>query len=164
MTMAFISLFCLFISTTYSYFHFLKHLDSTIITVAKLKYELTSTNNNFTNNSITVEPGETLELQLDLKSLNSENTKYALNYSGDELVKVFSYEKLEQNVKGIIGGLNSIINIHLIIENKSNREQTVQFTLKGGYLQNDIESGSQNGYWKGDIWGARCTAKISCSE
>ncbi len=137
----FISAFCLFTGMTYSIFNFSKYLEAAVVTIAKLKYALTSTNTNFIDNSISIEPGKTLLLNLDLKSLNSQNTKYALDaQSTSEEVSISYVTNREQNVQGEIAGLNSIITIAIALKNKSTESQTVTFDLKGGYLQNTLES------------------------
>ncbi len=137
----FLSAFCLFTGGTYSYFALSKFLSAATISIAKLNYELTSTDTNFQNNSITVEAGKTVKLTLDLKSLNAQNTKYALDYISDNPnLKVYYVGNMEQNVQGEIGGLNSIINIKIVIKNTGRSNGAVQFDLKGGYLQNTLES------------------------
>jgi len=137
----FLIVFCLFTGGTYSYFMFSEHLNAAIISIAKLNYLLTSTNSSFINNSITVAPKQKLQFTLNLKSLNNQNTKYALDYiASSPDVKVYYKARKEQNVEGEIDGLNSVIDINLVIENTGDTEQTVNFDLKGGYLQNELES------------------------
>ncbi len=137
----FLSAFCLFTGGTYSYFALSKFLSAATISIAKLNYELTSTDTNFQNNSITVGAGKTVKLTLDLKSLNAQNTKYALDYISDNPnLKVYYVGNMEQNVQGEIGELNSIININIVIKNTGASSETVRFDLKGGYLQNTLES------------------------
>lgn len=145
--MVFIIAFCMFVGGTYSYFVLNKSLASTTITLSKLKYSLTSSNNNFLNNSITVEAGKKIHLELTLKSLNSEQSKYALNYSTDnEEVKVYYEEESEQNVKGIISFNNSTIDIHVVIINNSKDNAVINFEIKGGYVQNDLLSNIDEKY------------------
>ena len=130
-TAIFISAFCLFTGITYSYFTFSKHLNAAIITTAKLKYTLTSTNTSFKNNSITVNPGTTM-LELDLKSLNTQNTKYALDYlTESDDIEVYYIGKREQNVLGEIAGLNSIITIKIAISNTGSLAKQYLLTSKG---------------------------------
>lgn len=120
---------------------FSEHLNTAVISIAKLNYLLTSTNSNFKNNSITVGAKQELQLTLSLKSLNNQNTRYALDYiTNSPDVKVYYKARKEQNVEGEIGDLNSVIDINLVIENTGNTAQTVNFDLKGGYLQNELES------------------------
>ena len=76
----FLAAFCLFTGGTYSYFMFSEHLNTAVISIAKLNYLLTSTNSNFKNNSITVGAKQELQLTLNLKSLNNQNTKFALDF------------------------------------------------------------------------------------
>lgn len=140
-TMVVIVLFCFFVGGTYAFFHISSKLNSSIITIANLKYQLTSSDEKFQNNSVQVGAGETLEITLDLKSLNSEETRYALDYFSESSdVKVYYKDQKEQNVEGVIGTLNSIININIVIENKSSSPQNVTFEFKGGYSHNILNS------------------------
>ena len=136
-----ISSFILFLGGTYSYFNIFEHDNAAVITISKLKYMLTSTNTDYKENSITVNAGQTLDLTLNLKSLNNIRTRYALVYASPSSdVKVYYDGLRDQNVLGEISTLNSIIDIKLVIENKSSSPQTVTFELKGGYLQNTLDS------------------------
>ena len=78
--MIFIAGFCLFTGATYSYFTLSGRIGNATITIAKLNYTLESTNSNYANQTLTIAPGETTFLDLDLKSLNAQKTRYALNY------------------------------------------------------------------------------------
>lgn len=152
-SMIVISAFTLFIGSTYSYFAITEHLNAATIAIANLKYTLSSPSDRFNidDMSIQVNSGETLELELVLKSLNTQSTKYALDYTSDnENAKVYYSEKYKNNMSGIIGITNSEISLHIIIVNTSTSSQKVNLTPKGGYLQNTIVSNITEGYYPND--------------
>lgn len=145
--MIFLAGFCLFTGVTYSFFALSKYLNSATLSIAKLKYELSSDNERFENSSIVVSAQEKLELNLNIKSLNNALTKYALNYQTDsDLVKIFYKDELEQNVSGTIGSLNSVLNAKIIIINESTENVNISFSIEGGYLQNELVSNINTKY------------------
>lgn len=147
-----ITFFCLFVGTTYSYFNISKSLNSAIISIAKLKYELTSSNDAFTNHSISVPAGETVFLDLNLKSLNGESTRYALNnVSNNSNIKIYYSENNKNNMEGQIGINGSNIDLRVVIVNSGTSEQTATLSISGGYLQNTIHSNITEGYFENDL-------------
>lgn len=150
--------FCLFTGGTYSYFAFTEHLHATTITIGNLTYELSSNNTAGSINGnryvMNVKAGSRISLNLDLESLNSTDTKYALNYdtsSPDSDVKVYYSESYANNMSGIIGPTGSKISMRVIIENNSTVDTSVYFIISGGYLQNTLDSNITEGYYEEDI-------------
>ncbi len=150
----FIIAFCMFSGLTYSYFTFSKHLKAATITIAKLNYVLESDSPGYTDQSVTVPSGETIFLDLSLKSLNGTKTRYALNYepqNKDANIKVYYSENLRKNTMGIIGAKGSIIDMRVVIENMGDREEKVSFNIDGGYVQNTLTSNITEGYFERDL-------------
>lgn len=150
--MSFLVGFCLFTGGTYSYFAFSKHLNAATIAIAKLNYTLSSTDSGYTNGTITIGPGETKSLELTLNSFNSMDTKYALRYSTNNPgVKVYYSQNNANNMSGVIGPRGSSITMRVVIDNTSSTSDTVTFTIKGGYLQNELSTNITDGYYEADI-------------
>ncbi|HBA37431.1 MAG TPA: hypothetical protein DCY94_01780, partial [Firmicutes bacterium] len=149
----FIATFFMFTGITYSYFTFSKSLNAATITIAKLNYTLDSKTEGYKDRLVTVAPGETKFVDLELKSLNAERTKYALNYKSSlDNVKVYYSETLKKNVSGIIGPNGSVIDMRIVIENSdTEKEATIEFDIAGGYLQNTLKSNIENGYFEQDF-------------
>ncbi len=148
----FIAAFCMFTSITYSYFTFSKHLNAATITIAKLNYTLESPTDGYKNQEVTVKAGETKIVELALRSLNSERTRYAINYATkDKNVQVYYSETLRKNVSGIIGAKGSLIDLRMVVVNSGEEDATVKFDVDGGYLQNSIKSNITEGYFEQDL-------------
>ena len=149
--MIFIAGFCLFTGATYSYFTLSGRIGNATITIAKLNYTLESTNSNYANQTLTIAPGETTFLDLDLKSLNAQKTRYALNYDTNfSGVEVYYSESIKKNVDGVIGPNGSIVNMRIVVVNNGSANATVRFDVDGGYLQNTLSSNIVNGYFEKD--------------
>ena len=149
---SFICAFCLFTATTYSFFAISKNLNTALISIAKLNYELKSSNANFANNQVVVNAGETIYLDLTLKSLNAESTKYALNnITNNESVKVYYSENLKNNMSGEIGATGSEIPLRIVLVNSASNPVTVELEIRGGYLQNNVSSNITEGYYENDV-------------
>jgi len=149
--MIFIAGFCLFTGATYSYFTLSGRIGNATITIAKLNYTLESTNSNYANQTLTIAPGETTFLDLDLKSLNAQKTRYALNYDTNfSGVEVYYSESIKKNVDGVIGPNGSIVNMRIVVVNNGSANATVRFDVDGGYLQNTLSSNIVNGYFEQD--------------
>ncbi len=149
---SFIAVFMMFTGVTYSYFTYSKHMNAAVITIANLNYTLESSDSNFKNLSTTVPANSKVFLDLDLKSLNTEKTKYALDYKTQNSgVRVFYSENLKKNTTGIIGPNGSVIEMRLVLENTSNEEATVNFEVKGGYIKNTLTSNINDGYFENDL-------------
>lgn len=151
-TMIFISSFSLFIGVTYSYFYITEHLSVATIAIAKLNYTLSSTSDRFNaeNKTVSLNAGETLSLTLTLKSLNAQETKYALSYNANAPVKVYYSEEFKNNMTGVIGITNSEIVLHIILVNSGTTDETVNLITKGGYLQNILTSNITEGFFPQD--------------
>ncbi len=148
----FIAAFCMFTSITYSYFTFSKHLNATTITIAKLNYTLESPTEGYKNQEVTVDAGETKIVELELRSLNGERTRYALNYeTRSKDTKVYYSETLRKNVSGVIGARGSLIDLRIVIVNSGVEDAVVKFNIDGGYLQNSIKSNITEGYFEQDL-------------
>lgn len=148
----FIAAFFMFTGVTYSYFTFSKNLNAATITIAKLNYMLESPTEGYRDRTITVSPGETKFVDLNLKSLNSGRTKYALNYkSSTDKVNVYYSETLRKNTSGIIGATGSVIDMRIVIENYGDEEAMIDFDVAGGYLQNILKSNITTGYFEQDL-------------
>lgn len=150
--MSFLLGFCLFTGVTYSYFTFSKHLNAATITIAKLKYNLSSPTSGYTSGNVTVPAGEKIAVDLNLASLNKINTKYALKYStADSGIKVYYSESYKNNMTGEIGPQGSNITMRVIIVNEGTTSGSVNLTISGGYLQNTLETNITEGYFEEDI-------------
>jgi len=148
----FIAVFCMFTGVTYSYFTFSKNMNAAVISIAKLNYKLESPTEGYNNQSIMVPAGETKFVDLDLRSLNSSRTKYALNYkSTSKDVNVYYSETLRKNMTGIIGAEGSLIDMRLVLENKGTEDAIITFIVKGGYTQNTLTSNITKGYFEEDL-------------
>ena len=149
---SFIGLFCTFTTTTYSVFTVSKYLNAAVITTAKLSYTLTSNAPEYNNGVVSVPAGETVILDLTLSSLNSQNTKYALNYStNNQNISVYYSYNLENNMAGTIGTSGSSIPMRVVIVNSGSTAATVNLTVAGGYVNNTLESNITEGYYENDI-------------
>ena len=148
----FIGIFCTFVTTTYSVFTLSKTLNAAIITIAKLNYSLSSPDSEFNNGVVTVEAGKTIGIDLSLESLNSEQTKYALNYATENPdVEVYYSMNYDNNMQGTIGAEPSTISMRIVIVNNSNSNATVNLTVAGGYVHNTLTSNITEGYYESDI-------------
>lgn len=148
---SFLAAFLMFTGFTYSYFTLSNKIGNATISIAKLGYSLSSPLEGYTNDTITVPAGETIFLDLDLRSFNSQKTRYALNYkinSGE--VAVYYSENLKKNTEGIIGPKGSIINLRIVLVNSGTIDASVSFEVNGGYLQNTVSSNIVNGYFEQD--------------
>jgi hypothetical protein len=149
---SFIGAFCLFTSTTYSIFTISKYLNAATITIAKLSYTLSSTTTGYSNGNITVAAGDTVYVDLTLKSLNKITTKYALNYSSPSSdVSVYYSENLKNNMSGTIGSSGSSITLRVVIVNSGSASATVNLTVAGGYVKNSLSSNITDGYYEQDL-------------
>lgn len=149
--MVFLLTFCLFTSTTYSYFYLTKNLNAATLAIGRLRYSLSSTTEGYNDGSITVEAGETKTIDLTLHSYNKEETKYALIYSANPNVKVYYSENLKNNMSGIISSNGSEITLRIVIVNNATSAETVNLAVSGGYLQNTLTSNITEGYYESDI-------------
>lgn len=150
---SFIGLFCTFTMVTYSAFTFSKTLNAAVITVGKLKYTLSSTSPRFSNGVVTLNSGETLIIDLSLSSLNSFQSKYALQYSSQSSdVEVYYSHDIGNNMSGIIGNTGSNINMKIVLVNSGSSSATVNLNVIGGYTHNNLESSNITiGYYEADI-------------
>lgn len=148
----FIATFLMFTGITYSYFTFSKNLNAATITIAKLNYILESDTDGYANQKIIVPAGETKFVDLSLKSLNSERTKYALKYNTNfKDVKVYYSETLKKNISGIIGAVGSVIDMRVVLVNEGEEDAEVEFDISGGYIQNTLKSNITAGYFEQDL-------------
>lgn len=149
---SFLVAFIMFGGVTYSYFTFSKNIGAATITIAKLNYSLESKTPGYQNDEITVEPGETKFVDIDLKSYNGIRTKYALKYTFDGgNVKVFYSENNRNNMQGVIGALGSMINMRVVVINDGSTASRVSFQLDGGYLQNTLATNITDGYFEREL-------------
>ncbi len=152
MVMSFLIMFCLFTGGTYSYFTFSKHLNAATITIARLNYTLSSPSSDYVNGTVSVGAGETKIIELELASHNAVETKYALRYASENSnIKVYYSEEVGNNVMGTIGPTGSTITMKVIIKNTGSTAATVDFTIRGGYIQNTVETNILEGYYENDI-------------
>lgn len=148
----FIGAFCLFTAGTYSYFTIIKDLNAATITIAKLKYNLSSTTSGYSEGNISVPAGETKVVDLTLESLNNIETKYALNYSTSESgIEVYYSENLRNNMMGLIGPVGSDITMRVVIVNSGTTAANVNLTATGGYVKNTLTTNITQGYFEADI-------------
>ena len=148
----FIGAFCLFTGGTYSYFTITKHLNAATITIAKLNYNLSSTTEGYTNGNITVPAGETIFVDLNLESLNSIETKYALKYNTEATgVEVYYSENIGNNMQGVIGSRGSNITLRVVIVNNGTGNANINLTVDGGYIKNSLSTNITRGYFEKDI-------------
>ncbi len=149
---SFLAAFLMFTGATYSYFTITNKIGNATIAIARIKYNLSSPLSNFNEGRITVSSGSTLYIDLNLESLNSMETKYALQYITDNPnIKVYYSADLANNMAGIIGPKGSIIKMCVVIVNEGATDGEVDLTVQGGYLQNTLETNITEGHFDQDI-------------
>lgn len=149
---SFLATFLMFTGFTYSYFTLSNKIGNATIAIARLKYNLSSTLSSFNEGNISVPSGSTLYIDLNLESLNTMETKYALQFSSDNPnIKVYYSADLANNMAGVIGPTGSKIKMCVVIVNKGTEDGVVNLTVHGGYLQNTLESNITEGHFDQDI-------------
>ena len=142
----------MFTMTTYSAFTVSKYLSAATITIAKLNYTLASTTSGYNNGSISVPAGGTTYVDLTLTSLNSIKTKYALNYSSASSNVTVKYsQNIKNNMSGTISTNGSAITMRVVITNSGSTDATVNLSIAGGYMQNDLTTNITQGHYEQDV-------------
>lgn len=104
------------------------------IVAGTLNYKIES--DDLVNNEITLEAGQTKEILIKLISLNSIDSKYELYYKTDTNDIIVGYGE-DSSSAGTIDS-NGTETINVIIQNKSNNEQTITFGVKSGLINNEL--------------------------
>lgn len=128
---------CYGLKNTFAFFVASQKGTATDIRVAKLTFNLTS--EDLTDNSLTLKPYEIKKINIVLTNDYDVATIYRLNYTGE--VTVLKSSTSIDEVKNIIDSKTSK-SIDLVITNKTDKEQKVEFYADGGYVGNDLEDGN----------------------
>ena len=105
------------------------------VVAGTLDYELVS--NDLTNNSITIPADTTKTIEIEIKSLNTIESKYELYYETTDSVDVgYSIDTIDEPTGTI--SANSSKKVTVIIKNKTNSTATITFGTQGGFSNKEL--------------------------